>query len=144
MNFSLPAGNSRRRRRLKKPGAAAPGFTGVWGRSATNKRAPGIYRRIACRYLFHGISCSAQFHLQSRQQVHLGAYPAHLRFSIRFQSLPSCHHSRSSSGESGQSLRIRLRHPGIGPFCYGDCVLSSQLHYCRIARPHPAFSTHSV
>ena len=39
MNFSLPAGNSRRRRRLKKTGADAPGFTGVWGRSATNKRA---------------------------------------------------------------------------------------------------------
>ena len=38
--FPLPAGNSRRRRRLKKPGALAPGFTGVWGRSATNKHAP--------------------------------------------------------------------------------------------------------
>lgn len=49
-DFSLPAGNSRRRRRLKKPGALAPGFTGVWGRSATNKHAPGIYRRIACHY----------------------------------------------------------------------------------------------
>ena len=48
MIFPLPAGNSRRRRRLKKPGALAPGFTGVWGRSATNKHAPGIYRRIAC------------------------------------------------------------------------------------------------
>ncbi len=32
MNFSPPAGNSRRRRRLKNPGAAAPGFTGAWGR----------------------------------------------------------------------------------------------------------------
>lgn len=50
MDFSLPAGNSRRRRRLKKPGAPAPGFAGVWGRLATNKRAPGIYRRIACRF----------------------------------------------------------------------------------------------
>ncbi len=30
--FSLPAGNSRRRRRLKKPGSGAPGFTGAWGR----------------------------------------------------------------------------------------------------------------
>jgi len=50
MDFSLPAGNSRRRRRLKKPGAGVPGFTGVWGRSATNKRAPGKYRGIACRY----------------------------------------------------------------------------------------------
>ena len=39
MDFPLPAGNSRRRRRLKKPGADAPGFAGVWGRSATNKRA---------------------------------------------------------------------------------------------------------
>lgn len=39
MDFSLPAGNSRRRRRLKKPGAPTPGFTGVWGRSATNKHA---------------------------------------------------------------------------------------------------------
>ena len=40
MIFPLPAGNSRRRRRLKNPGASAPGFTGVWGRSATNKHAP--------------------------------------------------------------------------------------------------------
>ena len=55
MIFSLPAGNSRRRRRLKKPGAPAPGFTGVWGRSATNKHAPGIYRRIACRYYLQAI-----------------------------------------------------------------------------------------
>ncbi len=39
MIFSHPAGNSRRRRRLKKPGATAPGFTGVWKRSATNKHA---------------------------------------------------------------------------------------------------------
>ena len=39
MVFPLPAGNSRRRRRLKKPGAGAPGFTGVWGRLATNKHA---------------------------------------------------------------------------------------------------------
>ncbi len=31
MKFSLPAGNSRRRRRLKKPGASAPGFIGGWG-----------------------------------------------------------------------------------------------------------------
>lgn len=50
MDFSLPAGNSRRRRRLKKPGAPAPGFRGL-GAAATNKRAPGIYRGIACRYL---------------------------------------------------------------------------------------------
>lgn len=28
---------SRRQRRLKNPGASAPGFTGAWGRSATNK-----------------------------------------------------------------------------------------------------------
>ncbi len=53
MIFPFPAGNSRRRRRLKKPGALAPGFTGVWGRSATNKHAPGIYRGIACRYFAH-------------------------------------------------------------------------------------------
>ena len=38
----------RRRRRLKRTGATAPVLTGVWGRSATNKHAPGIYRRIAC------------------------------------------------------------------------------------------------
>ena len=50
MIFSLPAGNSRRRRRLKRTGATAPVLTGAWGRSATNKHAPGIYRRIACRY----------------------------------------------------------------------------------------------
>ena len=40
MIFSLPAGNSRRRRRLKRTGAFAPVLTGAWGRSATNKHAP--------------------------------------------------------------------------------------------------------
>ena len=35
---------------LKRSGASAPLLTGVWGRSATNKHAPGIYRRSACRY----------------------------------------------------------------------------------------------
>ena len=38
----------RRRRRLKRTSAVAPVLTGVWGRSATNKHVPGIYRRIAC------------------------------------------------------------------------------------------------
>lgn len=37
MDFSHPAGNSRRRRRLKRSGADAPLLTGAWGRSATNK-----------------------------------------------------------------------------------------------------------
>ena len=50
MIFSPPAGNSRRQRRLKRTGANAPVLTGAWGRSATNKHAPGIYRRIACCY----------------------------------------------------------------------------------------------
>ena len=40
MIFSLPAGNSRRRRRLKRTGAFAPVLTGAWGRSATNKHTP--------------------------------------------------------------------------------------------------------
>ena len=48
MIFPLPAGNSRRRRRLKNPGAPAPGFLRVWGRHPPTSRAPGIYRRIAC------------------------------------------------------------------------------------------------
>ena len=69
MIFPFPAGNSRRRRRLKKPGALAPGFTGVWGRSATNKHAPGIYRRIACRYLlplcFHASNIKRFVYLES-------------------------------------------------------------------------------
>ena len=39
-DFSLPAGNSRRRRRLKRTGAFAPVLTGAWGRSATNKHTP--------------------------------------------------------------------------------------------------------
>ena len=37
--FTLPAGNSRRQRRLKRTGAFAPVLTGAWGRLATNKRA---------------------------------------------------------------------------------------------------------
>ena len=40
MIFPFPAGNSRRRRRLKRTGAFAPALMGVWGRSATNKHAP--------------------------------------------------------------------------------------------------------
>ncbi|MCH5264187.1 MAG: hypothetical protein J1F42_14870 [Lachnospiraceae bacterium] len=38
-DFSLPACDSRRRRRLKRTGANAPVLTGAWGRLATNKRA---------------------------------------------------------------------------------------------------------
>ena len=47
-DFSPLQMDSRRRRWLKKPGAPAPGFTGGWGRSATNKHAPDIYQGIAC------------------------------------------------------------------------------------------------
>ena len=39
MILSLPVGDSRRRRRLKRTGAVAPVLTGVWGRLATSKRA---------------------------------------------------------------------------------------------------------
>ena len=44
MIFSLPAGNSRRRRRLKRIGATAPVLTGVWGRqppTSTRRYIPG-------------------------------------------------------------------------------------------------------
>ena len=51
MDFSLPAGNSRRRRRLKKPGAGAPGFTRGLGAVSHQQASLGIYRGIACRYL---------------------------------------------------------------------------------------------
>ena len=51
MDFSLPAGNSRRQRRLKKPGAGAPGFTRGLGAVSHQQASPGIYRGIACRYL---------------------------------------------------------------------------------------------
>jgi len=36
---------------LKGQAQMRPVLTGVWGRLATNKQAPGIYRGIACRYL---------------------------------------------------------------------------------------------
>ena len=48
-DFSRPTGNSKHRRRLKNPDAAAPGFTGSWGINHPQASA-GIYRRIACRY----------------------------------------------------------------------------------------------
>lgn len=144
MIFSLPAGNSRRRRRLKNPGAPAPGFLGVWGRTATNKHAPGIYRRIACRYLLQHINRSSQFQFQSEQQVHWDAYPEHWQFSIKSQNWPACPHSLSSSDECGQFLRNRSRHLGICLFYCEGGVSSSQPHYCQIAPPHPAFSSHSV
>ena len=40
MIFPFPAGNSRRRRRLKRTGAVAPVLTGGLGAEATNKHAP--------------------------------------------------------------------------------------------------------
>ena len=144
MIFPFPAGNSRRRRRLKNPGAPAPGFLGVWGRQPPTSRAPGIYRRIACRCLSYTLSHLVQFQLQSRQQVHWDAYRVHWRFSIRFQNLPVCPRSQSSSDECGQFPQIRSKHLGKRLSCCEDCVLFSQLHYCRIAPPHPAFSTDSV
>ena len=46
---------------------AEGGFTGVWGRLATNKHAPGIYRRIACRYP------TANFLSLAISAIHLGS-----------------------------------------------------------------------
>ena len=61
MDFPLPAGNSRRRRRLKKPGADAPGFAGVWGRSATNKRASVYTEALLAATIFR---CQSKFESQ--------------------------------------------------------------------------------
>ena len=143
MISSLPAGNSRRRRRLKGPAQMRRSLRGLGGVSH-QQASLGIYRGITCRYLFHGINRFAQFHLQSGQQVRLGAYQVHLQFSTKFQNLPACHHSQSSSDECGQFPQNRSRHLEICLFCCEDCVLSFQPHYCRIAPPHPAFSTDSV
>ena len=143
MISSLPAGNSRRRRRLKGPAQMRRSLRGLGGVSH-QQASLGIYRGIACRYLFHGINRFAQFHLQSGQQVRLGAYQVHLQFSTKFQNLPACHHSQSSSDECGQFPQNRSRHLEICLFCCEDCVLSFQPHYCRIAPPHPAFSSDSV
>ena len=45
--FSFPAGNSRRRRRLKRSGALRRSLQGLGGGSHQQAR-PGIYRGIAC------------------------------------------------------------------------------------------------
>ena len=128
---------------LKGPTQLRRSLRGLGG-GGHQQASAGIYRRIACRYLFHGINHFAQFHLQSGQQVRLGAYQVHLQFSTKFQNLPACHHSQSSSDECGQFPQNRSRHLEICLFCCEDCVLSFQPHYCRIAPPHPAFSTDSV
>ncbi len=47
--FSRPPQGSRHRRRLKNRAHQRPVYRGL-GAAATNKHAPGIYRRIACRY----------------------------------------------------------------------------------------------
>ena len=48
MIFSLPAGDSRRRRRLKRTGANAPVLTGGLGAVSHQQAGLGIYRGIAC------------------------------------------------------------------------------------------------
>ena len=146
MIFPLPAGDSRRRRRLKRTGANAPVLTGAWGRLATNKRASVYTEALLAANTLQppGINYSAQFQLQSKQQVRWDAYQVHWRFSKEFQNLPVYHRSQSSSGVCGQFPRIRSKHLGIHLSCCEDCVSSSQPHYCRIAPPHPAFSTDSV
>ena len=53
MIFPFPAGNSRRRRRLKNPGAPAPGFTGVWGR-----QPPTSTRRVYTGALLAATTCN--------------------------------------------------------------------------------------
>ena len=56
-----------------------PDYRGL-GAAATNKHAPGIYPRIACRYYRtppHTINYFALFQPQSGQQVHWDAYQAH-------------------------------------------------------------------
>ena len=92
----------------------------------------------------HSINYSALSLPQFERQAHLGAYPAHWQFSKESQNLPACHHSQSLSNECGQFPQSRSRHLEICPsYCEG-CELFFQPHYCRIAPPHPAFSTDSV
>ena len=146
MILPLPAGYSRRRRRLKRTGANAPVLTGAWGRLATNKRASVYTEALLAATTLQppGINYSAQFQLQSWQQVRWDAYQAHLRFSKGFQNSLACPHSQSLSNACGQFPQIRSKHLGKRLSCCEDCELFSQLHYCRIAPPHPAFSTDSV
>lgn len=88
-----------------------------------------------------GINSSALFQPRSRRQARWDVSPVHSQFSTAFQNLLSYSRSRSSSGEFVQFRQIRLKHPVTYPSCFEDGVLSSQLHYCRIALPHPTFST---
>ena len=128
---------------LKIRAQLRPDLQGLGGGSH-QQASLGIYRGIACRYPFHSINHFAQFHLQSGQQVRLDAYQVHWRFSKAFQSWPVYPRSQSSSDVCGQSLQIHLKHPEIHLSYCEDCELFSQPHYCRIAPPHPAFSTDSV
>ena len=144
--FPLPAGNSRRRRRLKRAGAFAPVLTGAWGRmppTSTRRYIPGHCLPLL-PYQPHSINYSALSQSQFEQLVHLGAYPAHWQFSKEFQNLLACHRSQSLSNECGQFPQSRSGHLEICPsYCEG-CELFFQPHYCRIAPPHPTFSTDSV
>ena len=113
MIFPFPAGNSRRRRRLKKPGALAPGFTGVWGRSATNKHAPGIYRRIACRYyrtspiastipLYLCLNLSDKLTWAHIQRI--GNFPKSLKICLLVTILNHCQMSAGNSRKAAQDI----------------------------------------
>ena len=129
---------------LKNRAHLRPVLQGVGGGRATNKHAPGIYPRLACRYLIQRISYFAQFHFQSGQQVHWDEYQVHLRSSIEFQNWPACPRSQSSSNVCGQFPQSRSKHLGIRLSYCEDCISFSQPNYSRIALPHPAFSTNSV
>ena len=123
-----------------------PDLQGLGGGSH-QQASDGIYRGIACRFCrtpSNTINYFVLFQPQFGQQARWGAYPEHLQFSRWFQNLPVYPRSQSSSDVCGQSLQIHLKHPEIRPSYCEDYELFSQPHYCRIAPPHPAFSTDSV
>ena len=105
MIFHFPAGNSRRRRRLKRTGATAPVLTGLGGGSHQQASA-GIYRGIACRYyrtspiasiipLYFSLDLSDK--LTGTHIQRIGNFPKSLKICLLVTILNHCQMSAGNS-----------------------------------------------
>lgn len=113
MVFPVPPQGSRHRRWLKRSGADAPLLTGGWGRSATNKHAPGIYWCLACRYyrtspiastipLYLCLNLSDKLTWAHIQRI--GNFPKSLKICLLVTILNHCQMSAGNSRKAAQDI----------------------------------------
>ena len=88
MIFPFPAGNSRRRRRLKRTGANAPVLTGVWGRQPPTS---------TCRVYTGALLAATCYHYVYVPQTSNGLYILNL---LRSASMTPCRRSFPISADN--------------------------------------------